>query len=211
MCVKISSTHVQSWLVLHQQDTMGGRFDVTQSFIGELSDLQFWSRVLTANEIYSQATCESHLVGDVLSWSEESVELHGGLTEYPFEPCHWGLTPDMYHPELQHDHPHLCEDMILTLRTQESVESLFSHQLDEKISFSAYAWFSSYWSKVTSLANRQGGRCFAFFLSAFSTFILTSSLWHRQQDDFEGSNERRALDLPAVWSRLRLLCEIYRT
>lgn len=67
---------------------MGGRFDVTQSFMGELSDLQFWSRVLTANEIYSQATCGSHLVGDVMSWSEESMELHGGLTEFPFEPCH---------------------------------------------------------------------------------------------------------------------------
>uniref|UniRef100_A0A087XQF8 Si:dkey-14o18.2 n=1 Tax=Poecilia formosa TaxID=48698 RepID=A0A087XQF8_POEFO len=71
-----------------EQDTMGGRFDITQSFLGELSDLQFWSRVLTANEIHTQATCGSHLVGDVLSWSEEQLELHGGLTELPFEPCH---------------------------------------------------------------------------------------------------------------------------
>lgn len=67
---------------------MGGRFDVTQSFMGELSDLQFWSRVLTPNEIYTQATCGGHLVGDVLSWSEELVELHGGLDELPFDPCH---------------------------------------------------------------------------------------------------------------------------
>uniref|UniRef100_A0A3B4TDY8 Pentraxin family member n=2 Tax=Seriola dumerili TaxID=41447 RepID=A0A3B4TDY8_SERDU len=71
-----------------EQDTMGGRFDVTQSFMGELSDLQFWSRVLTPNEIYSQATCAGHLIGDIMSWSEESVELHGGLTKFPFEPCH---------------------------------------------------------------------------------------------------------------------------
>ncbi|XP_034401400.1 neuronal pentraxin-1-like [Cyclopterus lumpus] len=72
-----------------EQDTMGGRFDVTQSFTGELSDFQFWSRVLTTNEIYSQATCGGgRLIGDVMSWSEESVELHGGLTEVPFEPCH---------------------------------------------------------------------------------------------------------------------------
>lgn len=77
------------------QDSMGGRFDVTQSFMGELADLQFWSRVLTASEIYSQATCSSHLVGDVISWSEELVELHGGLTEHPFEPCHWGTAPDI--------------------------------------------------------------------------------------------------------------------
>lgn len=67
---------------------MGGRFDVNQSFMGELSDLQFWSRVLTPSEIYSQATCAGHLEGDVMSWSEESVELHGGLGEFPFDPCH---------------------------------------------------------------------------------------------------------------------------
>ncbi|XP_041867368.1 neuronal pentraxin-1 [Melanotaenia boesemani] len=71
-----------------EQDTMGGRFDITQSFMGEMSDLQFWSRVLTANEIQTQATCAGHLVGDIMSWSEEWVELHGGLTELPFEPCH---------------------------------------------------------------------------------------------------------------------------
>lgn len=70
------------------QDTMGGRFDITQSFMGELADLQFWSRVLTAGEISRQATCGGHLVGDIMSWSEESVELHGGLSELPFDPCH---------------------------------------------------------------------------------------------------------------------------
>lgn len=70
------------------QDTMGGRFDVTQSFTGQLSDLQFWSRVLGTAEIHKQATCASHLTGDVMSWAEESVELHGGLAELPFDPCH---------------------------------------------------------------------------------------------------------------------------
>lgn len=77
-CIKIQSIqHFRR----SSQDTMGGRFDVTQSLMGELSDLQFWSRVLTPNEIYNQATCGGHLVGDVMAWSQESVELHGGLTE----------------------------------------------------------------------------------------------------------------------------------
>nr|XP_029137304.1 neuronal pentraxin-2-like [Labrus bergylta] len=77
-----------TFILGQEQDTMGGRFDVTQSFMGELSDLQFWSRVLTANEIHSQATCAGHLTGDIMSWSEEAVELHGGLTEFAFDPCH---------------------------------------------------------------------------------------------------------------------------
>ncbi|KAK5883325.1 hypothetical protein CesoFtcFv8_019664 [Champsocephalus esox] len=77
-----------TFILGQEQDTMGGRFDVTQSFMGGMSDLQFWSRVLTSNEIHTQATCAGHLVGDVMSWSEESVELHGGLAKLPFEPCH---------------------------------------------------------------------------------------------------------------------------
>uniref|UniRef100_A0A668AD87 Si:dkey-14o18.2 n=1 Tax=Myripristis murdjan TaxID=586833 RepID=A0A668AD87_9TELE len=65
-----------TFILGQEQDTMGGRFDATQSFMGDISDLQFWSRVLTANEIYSQASCGGHLTGDVMSWSEDTVELH---------------------------------------------------------------------------------------------------------------------------------------
>uniref|UniRef100_A0A3P8WI96 Si:dkey-14o18.2 n=1 Tax=Cynoglossus semilaevis TaxID=244447 RepID=A0A3P8WI96_CYNSE len=71
-----------------EQDIMGGHFDVTQSFSGEMADLQFWSTVLTPDQIRSQASCAGHLLGDVLSWSQESVELLGGLRQFPFEPCH---------------------------------------------------------------------------------------------------------------------------
>ncbi|KAM4600692.1 uncharacterized protein ACJ7VT_020596 [Polymixia lowei] len=71
-----------------EQDTLGGRFDATQSFVGEISDLQMWSHVLTAGDIYSLASCSSHLSGDVIAWSETEVELHGGVTKYPFDPCH---------------------------------------------------------------------------------------------------------------------------
>ncbi|KAK0139135.1 Neuronal pentraxin-1 [Merluccius polli] len=71
-----------------EQDTLGGRFDATQSFVGELSDLQMWSNVLTPGDIYSLASCGSHLSGDLIAWSETEVELHGGATKYPFDPCH---------------------------------------------------------------------------------------------------------------------------
>ncbi|KAK7124487.1 hypothetical protein R3I94_018754 [Phoxinus phoxinus] len=71
-----------------EQDTLGGRFDATQSFVGEMSDLQLWSRMLTSTEIYDQASCSSHLTGDVITWNESMVELHGGVTKYPFDPCH---------------------------------------------------------------------------------------------------------------------------
>ncbi|KAK2844662.1 hypothetical protein Q5P01_011321 [Channa striata] len=71
-----------------EQDTLGGRFDATQSFVGEMSDLHMWSHVLSATDIYSLASCGSHLRGDVIAWSDTEVELHGGVARYPFDPCH---------------------------------------------------------------------------------------------------------------------------
>ncbi|XP_072534971.1 neuronal pentraxin-2 [Salminus brasiliensis] len=71
-----------------EQDTLGGRFDATQAFVGEISDLQLWSHVLTPHDIYSLASCGGHMTGDIIAWAESVVELHGGVTKYPFDPCH---------------------------------------------------------------------------------------------------------------------------
>ncbi|XP_029694545.1 neuronal pentraxin-1 isoform X3 [Takifugu rubripes] len=71
-----------------EQDTLGGRFDASQSFVGEMSEVHMWSHVLTPSDVYSLASCGSHLQGDVIAWSEGEVELHGGVSSYPFDPCH---------------------------------------------------------------------------------------------------------------------------
>lgn len=70
------------------QDTLGGRFDATQAFVGEISDVQMWSHVLTPHDIYSLASCGGHMTGDIIAWAESEVELHSGVTKYPFDPCH---------------------------------------------------------------------------------------------------------------------------
>uniref|UniRef100_A0A3B4EXY7 Neuronal pentraxin-1-like n=1 Tax=Pundamilia nyererei TaxID=303518 RepID=A0A3B4EXY7_9CICH len=57
-----------------EQDTLGGRFDATQSFVGEMSDLHMWSHVLSASDIYSLASCGSHLRGDIIAWSDTEVD-----------------------------------------------------------------------------------------------------------------------------------------
>lgn len=82
-----SVTSINTFFVSFQ-DTLGGRFDATQSFVGEMSDLHMWSHVLTASDIYSLASCGSHLRGDVIAWSDSEVELRGGVSRYPFDPCH---------------------------------------------------------------------------------------------------------------------------
>nr|XP_033817695.1 neuronal pentraxin-1 [Geotrypetes seraphini] len=79
----------QGVLVLGQeQDTLGGGFDATQAFVGELAHFNIWDRKLTPGEIYSLATCSSKaLTGNVIAWSETSIEIFGGATKWTFEAC----------------------------------------------------------------------------------------------------------------------------
>uniref|UniRef100_A0A8D2LII7 Pentraxin (PTX) domain-containing protein n=1 Tax=Varanus komodoensis TaxID=61221 RepID=A0A8D2LII7_VARKO len=71
-----------------EQDTLGGRFDATQAFIGEISDFNMWGHILTPGEIYKMATCTSYAGGDLINWAEASMELHGGVVKLPFNACH---------------------------------------------------------------------------------------------------------------------------
>ncbi|KAK0154228.1 Neuronal pentraxin-1 [Merluccius polli] len=76
-------------LVLGQeQDSLGGGFDATQAFVGELANLNFWDRKLSIGEIYNLATCNSRAqTGNVFSWTEANIEIFGGTTKLTFEPC----------------------------------------------------------------------------------------------------------------------------
>ncbi|KAK7886056.1 hypothetical protein WMY93_025677 [Mugilogobius chulae] len=71
-----------------EQDTLGGRFDSTQSFVGEMSEVHLWSHVLSSSDIHNLFSCGGHLQGDVFAWTEAEVELHGGVTRHPYDPCH---------------------------------------------------------------------------------------------------------------------------
>ncbi|KAM6452490.1 neuronal pentraxin-1-like [Liasis olivaceus] len=76
-------------LILGQeQDTLGGRFDATQAFIGEISDFNMWSYIVTPGEIYKMATCSSSLGGDLINWAENSTDLHREVVKLPYNACH---------------------------------------------------------------------------------------------------------------------------
>lgn len=70
------------------QDTLGGGFDATQAFVGELANLNIWTRRLSTAEIYNLATCNNKAqAGNAFSWAESNVEIFGGATKWTFEPC----------------------------------------------------------------------------------------------------------------------------
>uniref|UniRef100_A0A8C5WX29 Neuronal pentraxin receptor n=1 Tax=Laticauda laticaudata TaxID=8630 RepID=A0A8C5WX29_LATLA len=70
-----------------EQDTLGGRFDATQAFVGEISQFNMWDHVLMPAEIVGLANCTSRLQGNVAQWDEKLVEVHGGAAKLSFEIC----------------------------------------------------------------------------------------------------------------------------
>ena len=70
------------------KDTLGGGFDATQAFVGELAHFNIWDRKLTPGEVYNLATCSSKaLSGNVIAWAESQIEIFGGATKWTFEAC----------------------------------------------------------------------------------------------------------------------------
>ncbi|KAM4623959.1 neuronal pentraxin-2b [Polymixia lowei] len=71
-----------------EQDVVGGRFDAGQAFVGELSQVNIWDRVLKPVEIQTMANCTAYVPGNVISWLANDVEVFGrGAFKRPLEMC----------------------------------------------------------------------------------------------------------------------------
>ncbi|XP_035612158.1 neuronal pentraxin-2-like [Oncorhynchus keta] len=71
-----------------EQDMVGGRFDATQAFVGELSQVNIWDKVLKSADILTMANCSSYTPGNVVSWLDSDVEVFGGgAAKLPLEIC----------------------------------------------------------------------------------------------------------------------------
>ncbi|KAK4831551.1 hypothetical protein QYF61_018311 [Mycteria americana] len=81
----------QGVIILGQeQDTLGGRFDATQAFVGELAQFSVWDHMLAPAEILGLANCTSHLQGNVIQWDDQAVEVFGGASKGGFTACEEG-------------------------------------------------------------------------------------------------------------------------
>ncbi|XP_005379716.2 PREDICTED: neuronal pentraxin receptor [Chinchilla lanigera] len=75
-------------LILGQeQDTLGGRFDATQAFVGDIAQFNLWDHALTPAQILGIANCTAPLLGNVLPWEDKLVETFGGATKATFDVC----------------------------------------------------------------------------------------------------------------------------
>ncbi|KAM9392154.1 neuronal pentraxin receptor a [Pholidichthys leucotaenia] len=75
-------------LILGQeQDSLGGGFDSSQALVGELSQVGLWDRALSSSQVASLSRCGRITQGSVAPWAENGVEVYGGATKEPGEPC----------------------------------------------------------------------------------------------------------------------------
>lgn len=68
-----------------EQDTYGGGFDKSQSFVGEIGDLNMWDSVLTPQDIklmYHGST----LAPNILDWKNLNYDINGYVV---IKPCVW--------------------------------------------------------------------------------------------------------------------------
>ncbi|XP_037779361.1 neuronal pentraxin-2-like [Penaeus monodon] len=66
-----------AFIIGQEQDSLAGGFHRDQSFSGEITELNFWGRVLDEKTITQIATCDVQHEGDVLSWTQTQWRLEG--------------------------------------------------------------------------------------------------------------------------------------
>jgi len=67
------------FVIGEEQDEIGGSFTPTESFFGDMSQMNVWKRVLSPNEVYDLAMSCKHAAGDVLAWADFSEDSHGNI------------------------------------------------------------------------------------------------------------------------------------
>ncbi|XP_036611457.1 mucosal pentraxin-like [Trichosurus vulpecula] len=60
------------------QDFYGGGFDINQSFVGEIGNVNMWDYVLPPKEIMANCNC-----GNILNWKKLKYEKHGHMLTVP--------------------------------------------------------------------------------------------------------------------------------
>ena len=70
-------------VVGQEQDELSGGFNTEESFIGDLSQLNIWDQVLSANDIYNLHLDCGNLEGNLLTWADFRENLDGTYAVTP--------------------------------------------------------------------------------------------------------------------------------
>ncbi|XP_076031404.1 uncharacterized protein LOC143019555 [Oratosquilla oratoria] len=69
-----------SIVIGQEQDYMNGGFDRTQSFSGDIAQINIWDRALSEEEITIIADCRTNIIGNIFSSDVQVFTFHGNIT-----------------------------------------------------------------------------------------------------------------------------------
>ncbi|XP_078278986.1 mucosal pentraxin-like [Rhinoraja longicauda] len=67
------------FIIGQEQDSVGGHFDIKQSFVGEMTDVNMWDRVLKHNEIELISQGCFSVGGNIINWGSTSFTSGGNV------------------------------------------------------------------------------------------------------------------------------------
>ncbi|OBS83716.1 hypothetical protein A6R68_22319 [Neotoma lepida] len=70
-----------------EQDTLGGRFNATQAFVGDIAQFNLWDHAVTPAKALGMANYTGPLMDNVLPWEDKLVEAFGGAKKATFDVC----------------------------------------------------------------------------------------------------------------------------
>ncbi|XP_048414323.1 C-reactive protein-like [Stegostoma tigrinum] len=76
-----------TFILGQEQDSVGGGFDIKQSFAGEITDVNLWDHVLTATEIKAVSESCNSLGGSIIDWSTISYSARGKVNIQDNKDC----------------------------------------------------------------------------------------------------------------------------
>ncbi|XP_069072615.1 mucosal pentraxin-like [Pleurodeles waltl] len=71
-----------------EQDSFGGKFDINQSFVGEIDNVHVWDYVLSPADIHQAFMNNKHLNGNVISWWNLWYDITGDVLVEPVQQSH---------------------------------------------------------------------------------------------------------------------------
>jgi len=70
-----------------EQDSVGGGFNSAETFVGQLTQLNVWSRELSLKDIENLRTSCEKRMGDVIAWTDVHGSVAGAVVEEPIDFC----------------------------------------------------------------------------------------------------------------------------
>ncbi|XP_066269302.1 uncharacterized protein [Branchiostoma lanceolatum] len=87
-----------AWILGQDQDIVGGGFDANQAFVGELSEVNLWDRVLSPAEMGAGWAASCGLHGNVIDWDTTNIEVFGETSRTEYQCIAAGTKVDDYIP-----------------------------------------------------------------------------------------------------------------